>query len=185
MQRRIHHKAAAGIVAVGLQLLGLTEEEMVAGGVEPAAQIAEPVLAALRVLGKDDVVAFLHLVDQLEALAGRGLAVVVQTNDDIALHLVEACHQRAVLAEIAAQIHKHHPGRLPGQRFQRARRVVRAAVVDQHDLVFIFRPGGKGVRQLLHHRADGMLGAVAGNDEGKHRLVHRQNSSFLALLTGR
>ena len=158
---------------------------MVAGCIEPAAQIAEPVLAALRILGKYDVVAFLHLVDQLEAFAGRGLAVVVQTDDDIALYLMKARHQRAVLAEIAAQIHKHHPGHLPRQRFQRARRVVRAAVVDQHDLIFVFGPGGKGVRQLLHHRADGMLGTVAGNDEGKHRLVHRQNSSFLALLTER
>ena len=72
----------------------------------------------------------------------------IRDSDDIALHLVKACHQRAVLAEVAAQIHKYHPGRLPGQRFQRARGVVRAAVVDQHDLVFIFRPGGKSVRQL-------------------------------------
>ena len=136
-QRRIHHKTLAGIIAVGSQFLGLVVEEMIAEGVEPAAQIAEPVLMAFGVFGKDQIISFGDLVDELEALVGRGLTIVVQADDDIALHMVEARHQRAVLTKVAAQIHKHNGGIFFAQPADYLRHVVRTAVVDQHDFVII------------------------------------------------
>ena len=145
-----------------------------AEGVEPAAQIAETALFAPGILGKHQVVAFRHLVDQLEALIGRGLAVVIQADDDVARHMVEAGHQRAVLAEVAAQIHKADGRILAAQGTNDLRGVVRAAVVDQHDLVIILiSAGGNRFRQFLHHRADGLGGTVAGDDKGKKLFGHK------------
>lgn len=100
-----------------------------------------------------------------------GLSVVVQTDHDVAPHLMEARHHRAVLAEVARQVHKHDGGVPLTQLADGVGGVVGAAVVDQDDLmVVLVRAGGERVVQLPDHRADGVGRAVAGNHKGKRGL---------------
>ena len=59
---------------------------------------------------KRQVIARVNSFQQLAHLVGRGLAVVVQADDDITAALVEARHQRGMLAEVFRQIHAQHMG---------------------------------------------------------------------------
>ena len=167
MKRRVHHEAATGKVAVDAQVLRLAKKEVVARGVKAAAQIAKGIHAPLSVFGKHDVVALKHLIDQLEALVGRGLPVVVQADNDVSPHLMEARHQRAVLPKVAGQVHKYQRRVFAAQLRNHLGGIIRASVVDKYDLMVVLALAGfQRIGQLAHHRADGARGAVARDYKG-------------------
>ena len=138
LQSGIHHKALTGVVAVCGQFLGLIIKIVIAEGIELAAQIAEPVLMPFRIFGKYQIIAFSHLVDQLEALVGRGLAVIIQTDHNIAAHMMETGHQRAMLTKVTAEIHKYDRRIILAQSANHIRHIIRTAVIDQDDLMIVF-----------------------------------------------
>ena len=168
LQGGFHHETLAGEVAVGFQIARLAKKEVVARGVKAAAKVAESVLFALRILRVHNIIALGYLVDQFKTFVRRGLAVVVQTDDDVPARTGKPGHQRAVLPKVAAEIDKHDLRILFAQPADYPCDVVGAAVVDEDDFVVVFRCARRdGLFDLRDDGADGFGAAVAGHHEGK------------------
>lgn len=149
----------------GAQRLGLPDDGFGHLLVDPAAEAAEQVLLGVLVVAVHHVVAFFQLVDQLEYLGGGGLSVVVEAYHVVAGGLAVAGHEGAVLPEVLGEADSLDAGVLGGEAPDDLPHVVGAAVVDQHDFVVGAGACGHGVADFLHHGRDGVLAAVAGNDE--------------------
>jgi hypothetical protein len=97
---------------------------------------AEQAVLALAADAADVVVALAHLGDQLVDFLGRVLQVGIERDDDLAAAMLEAGHDRHVLAGVGGE--EHHARDVgPGLELlaQDRRRAVAAAVVDEDDLV--------------------------------------------------
>ena len=128
-QHFVHDEPPGGKVAVDHQFRRLAQHDLGHFAVDPAAQIAPACLALVIVAGVNDVVTFVDLVQQLAHLIGGGLAVIVQTDDNIAGTLVETSHQRGVLAEVFRQIDAHDMAVRRHKAADRAEGIIRRAVV--------------------------------------------------------
>ena len=127
----------------------------------------------------DHIVALLQLLQQLAHLVGRGLAVIVQADHNVAGAVMEAGHQRPMLAEVPGQVYGGDVPILPGQGGDHIKRIIRGAVVHQNDFIVIVRQCGHGAADFFHHGADGMGGMVAGDD--KRNQLHFSSSSSLSM----
>ena len=162
-QHFVHDEPPGGKVAVDHQFRRLAQHDLGHFAVDPAAQIAPACLALVIVAGVNDVVTFVDLVQQLAHLIGGGLAVIVQTDNDIPAAFVEACHQRSMLPEVFGQIHPGHMIIRGHQRTDCADGIIGRAIVDQNDLIVILRHRLHGGGDLRHHLPHRMLGTVAGD----------------------
>ena len=160
-QHFVHNEPPRGKVAVDHQLRRLAQHDLGHFAVDPAAQVAPTGLALVVIVGVHDVIALVDLVQQLAYLVGGSLAVVIKAYDDISGTLVEACHQRGVLAEVFRQVHALHMGVRRHQLADGSDRIIGRTVVDQHDLVVVLGHRLHRCGQLLMHRRQRMLGAVA------------------------
>ena len=179
-QHLVHHKTAGGKVAVDHQLRRLAQHDLGHFAVDPTAKVAPARLAFAVITGVDDVVARVNSFQQLAHLVGRGLAVVVQADDDITAALVETRHQRGMLAEVFRQIHAQHMGVRRHQAADGANGIIRRAVIDEDDLVVILGHRLHCGGNFRHHAAHRMLGAVAGNHIRNflHSCVHPLNCAY-------
>ena len=133
---------------------------------------APPAVLALRADAADVVVAFVHLGQQLADIFRRVLQVGVQGDDALAAAVLEAGHDRHVLAEVAVEQHHARDVRAFLELLAQDRGgAVAAAVVDEHDLVrdaeFVER-GIEPVEQGLQ----ALFFVVDGDDDGEFGMVH-------------
>ena len=104
-------------------------------------------------------------VHQLEHLIRRGLAVVVQADDDVALAGPVTGHEGGVLAEVADHAQALHPPVGGGQLLNDLPGVIRRVVVGQNHLKVVAAIGLHGAADVLHHGGEGLGAVVAGNDK--------------------
>ena len=157
----------------GTQRLGLADDVLGHFLVDPAAEAAEQVLLGVLVVAVHHVVAFFELVDELECLAGGGLSVVIEAYHVIAGGLRVAGHQGAVLPEVFRKADALDVGVCGGEAFDGLPHIVGTAVVHQHDFVVGAGASRHGFADFLHHGADGIFTAVAGDYEREfHTFSH-------------
>ena len=162
-QHLVHNEAARRKVAVDDELRRLAQHDLGHFAVDPAAQVAPAGLTLRVIAGVDDVIALVNFCQQLADLVRRGLAVVVEADNDVSAALVKARHQRRMLAEVFRQIDAHDMAVRRHKAADRAEGIIRRAVVHQNDLVVILRQGLHGGGDLRHHTPHRMLGAIARN----------------------
>ena len=126
-----------------------------------------PLKQAVVLVGKrcvDDVVAFLHLVDEFPHLMRRMLPVIVHHDDCIAGRIAKASHDRSLLAEIAGHVHTDDLRIRFTKRTDHTEGTVGRTVVDEDDLIIPAFLPGDGLPDLTHHSFDGLFRAVARNN---------------------
>ena len=102
---------------------------------------------------------------QLAHFIGGRLSVIVQTDHDVALCLCKACHQGRMLSEIFGKIDTFYfivcfanaPDDLKG--------IVRRAVIDQHNLIFVCWKRRHGFRNFVNDTAYGKRRFITGNNK--------------------
>jgi hypothetical protein len=131
-------------------------------------------LLALLAHALDEVVALADLLDELRHLLGRVLQVAVHDHDVPAPRMLDAGVDGRALAAVARQEDPDEVGVAGRQLADDLRGRVRAAVVDQHDLVARPQPGERG-RDAAVELAHAELLVVHGRDDGDlHREVLRR-----------
>ena len=170
-QHLVHDEAAHGKIACDRKLARLAQHDLGHAVIEHRAEVAEGRVLLVGILGVDHVIAFLQLADELARLIAGGLAVVVQTDDDLARRVFEPRHEGRVLAEVFCKVHGGDVfvglGHLP----QDAERVVGGAVIDQDQLIVVARHCLHRGFELVRDAADRVCRAVAGDHKGYKRHV--------------
>ena len=182
-QHLLHHKAAGGKITVDDEFRRFAQHDLGHFAVEPAAQVTPARLLFVVIAGVDDVAPLVELLQQPVDLIGRGLAVVVQADDDIAAALVEARHQRRMLAEIARQVDALDMRVGRDQAADRAQGVVGRAIVDKDDLIVILRQRFHFGRDLGHDLRERMLRPVARDHVGD--FLHSVSLLYSCAASGR
>src|ERR1700730_7081717 len=153
----IHHLKTREI-----KILGLVQHERRNHIVEPAAEISKPRVLLLNIVTVNYVVSFtFQLIQHSNDFLRRILAIIVQDRDIETAGLFESGKYRAVLAEIATQMHESDVLReLLGQAGTNLFAVIFRTVVNQNDFK---RCRSKDLSNVLDQWTDGATAVVNGN----------------------
>ena len=154
----------------GIDLLGTVGEHAHGPDGELGAQLAPPGLLVLIPAGEDDIAAVGHGVQQLHALGGMGLHVVVHEQDKVAASLPQTGHNGVVLPGVLGAVDSHNAVIFGAELPDGREGAVGRAVVHEDKLVVV-ASGLKLGASLLDHGADHLLGVIAGNDNGNQHRV--------------
>ena len=161
----IDDKLAHDEKARSAERLGLPDDRFGHFLVDPGAKTAKQVLCGMLVVPVNHIVAFFQLVDQLECVGSGRLPIVVEADDVIARSLPVARHQSTVLPEVFRKADTLDATVGGGKSLDDLPYIVRATVVDQDNFVIRIGTSRHGLADFLHHGLNGILAAIAGNDE--------------------
>ena len=136
-----------------------------------ARAVEEGLAPGLRAQSADDAVRGARTLDEVRD-ESRRIAFRADHDDDVADHRVEAGQDRHLDAERAREPQRAHALVLPQQAVEDARRVVRRAVVHDHDLVALPACADDG-GQLLEEAFEDVR-VVAQRDDDRHEDIGDQ-----------